>query len=62
MEELALPKQEPQIQTQPLPSMAHAKIPLPDLPEIFHLGEAMDSPADLVDVVGVAKAGFSAAL
>jgi hypothetical protein len=42
--------------------MVHAKIPLPDLPEIFHLGEAMDSPADLVDVVGVAKAGFSAAL
>jgi hypothetical protein len=62
MEELALPKQEQPIQTQPLLSMVHAKILLPDLPEIFRPGEALDLPADLVDVAEVGKAGFSAAL
>ena len=43
-EELALPKQEQLIQTQPLPNMVHAQIPLPDLPRMFRLGEALDFP------------------
>ena len=59
MEELALPKQEQPIQIQPSPNMVHAQIPLP---EMFRLGEALDFPADLVHVAGVAKAAFSAAL
>jgi len=42
--------------------MVHAQIPLLDLPEMFRLGEALDFPVDLVHVVGVAKAAFSAAL
>ncbi len=62
MEELALPKQEQQIQTQPLPNMVHVRIPLPDLPGMFRLGEALDFPADLVHEAGVAKAAFSAGL
>ena len=62
MEEPALPKREQQIQTQPSPNMVHAQIPLPDLLEMFRLGEALGFPADLVHVAGVAKAAFSAAL
>jgi hypothetical protein len=61
-EELALPKQEQQIQTQPLPNMVHAQIPLPDLPEMFRPGEAPDFPADLVHMARIAKAAFSTAL
>jgi hypothetical protein len=56
MEELTLPKQERLIQTQPLPNMVHAQIPLPDLPVMFRLGQALDFPADLVHMAGVAKA------
>jgi hypothetical protein len=42
--------------------MARAQIPLPDLPEMFHLGEAVDFPAEPVHVARVAKATFSVAL
>jgi hypothetical protein len=56
MKELALPRQEQLIQTQPLPSMVHAQTLLPDLPEMFRLGEALDLPVDLVHMAGVAKA------
>jgi len=61
-EELALPRQEQLIQTQLLPNMVHAQVRLPDLPGMFRLGEALDSPADLMHVAGVAKAAFNAAL
>ena len=61
MEELALPKQEQQIRTQPLPNMVHAQILPPDQQEMFRRGEALDFPADLVYAAGVAKAAFSAA-
>jgi hypothetical protein len=59
MKELALPRRERLLQTQPLPNMVHAQIPLPDLPGMFRLGEALDFPADLVHEAGVAKAAFS---
>jgi hypothetical protein len=59
MEELALPKQEQLIQTQPLPIMVPAQVPLPDLPGMVRLGEAPDFPADQVRGAGVAKAAFS---
>jgi len=52
MKELALPRQEQLIRTQPLPNMVHAQIPLPDLPEMFRLGEALGFPAELVHVAG----------
>jgi len=55
-EELALPTPEQLIQTQPLPNMVHAQILLPDLPEMFRLGEALDLPVDLVHLAGIAKA------
>ncbi len=61
-EELALPKQEQPMQTQPLPNMARAQIPLPDLLEMSRLGEALDLPADLVHAAGEAKSAFSAGL
>jgi len=57
-EELALPKQEQQIQTQPLQNMVHGQIPLPDLPGMFRLGEALVFPAELVHAAGVAKSAF----
>jgi hypothetical protein len=60
-EELALPKQKQPMQTQPLPNMVHAPILLPDLLEMFRLGEALDFPADLVHAAGVAKSAFSGA-
>jgi hypothetical protein len=47
--------------TQPLPNMVHAPTPLPDLLEMFRLGEALDFPADLVHAAGGAKSAFSAA-
>jgi hypothetical protein len=59
MEELALPKQEQPIQTQPLPNMEHAQVRLLDLPAMCRLGKALDFPAELVHVAGVAKAAFS---
>jgi hypothetical protein len=62
MEELPVPRQEQLIQIQPSPNMARAQIPLPDLPEMFHLGEAVDFPAEPVHVARVAKATFSVAL
>jgi len=62
MKELALPRREQLIQTQPSPNMVHAQVPLPDLPGMFRLEEALGFPADLVHVVGVAKAAFSAGL
>jgi hypothetical protein len=34
---------------------------LPDLPEMFRLGEVLDFPAEVVHVARVAKAAFSAA-
>ena len=46
---------------QPLPSMAHTTIPLPDLPAMFRLGEVLDFPAEVVHVARVTKAAFSAA-
>jgi hypothetical protein len=61
MKKLALPKRERQIQTQPLPNMAHAQIPLMDLQEMFRLAEAPDFPVDLVGGAGVPKLAFSAA-
>ena len=61
MKELALPRREQLIQTQPLPNMEHARVPLPDLPGMFRLGEALDFPADLAREAGVVKAAFSAA-
>lgn len=60
MEELTLPKQDRLIQTQLLPNMLHTQIPLPDLPVLFRLGEALEFPAELVHVAGVAKTAFSA--
>jgi hypothetical protein len=42
--------------------MLDARVSLPDLQEMFRLGEALDCPVDLVHVAGVAKATFSAAL
>ncbi len=52
MKELALPRQEQLIQTQPLPNMVHVRIPLPDLPGMFRLGEALDFP---VSASGILK-------
>jgi hypothetical protein len=59
---LALPKQDLLMQTEPLPNTPHARMPLPpNLLEMFRLEEAMDFPVQEVHVVGPAKAGFSAA-
>jgi hypothetical protein len=60
MEELTLPKQDRLIQTQLLPNMLHTQMPRPDLPVLFRLGEALEFPAELVHVAGVAKTAFSA--
>ena len=61
MEELALPKQEQLIRTQPLPNIVHVRTALPDLLGVFRLGEALDFPADLVREAGVVKAAFNPA-
>jgi hypothetical protein len=58
MEELTLPKPDRLIQTQPLPNTVHAQIPLPDRPEMFRLGEALEFPAELVHLAGVPKSAF----
>jgi len=50
------------MQTEPLPNMVRAQIPLPDLVEMSRLGEALDLPADLVHAAGEAKSAFSAGL
>jgi hypothetical protein len=60
MEEPTLPKRERLIRIPPLPNMLHAQMLLPDLAGMFRLGEAMELPAELVHVAGVAKPAFSA--
>jgi hypothetical protein len=60
MEEPTLPKQERLIRTPPLPNMLHAQILPPDLAGMFRLGEALEFPAELAHVAGVAKTAFSA--
>ena len=42
--------------------MEQAQVPIPDLPGMFRLAEALNFPADPVHVTGVAKAAFSATL
>jgi hypothetical protein len=49
------------MQTKPSPNMPRARMPAPPhLPEMFHLEEGADFPAEVVHVVGVTKAAFNA--
>jgi hypothetical protein len=51
------------MQTKPLPNTPHARIPPPpNLPEMFHLEEVLDFPAQEAHVVGLAKSAFSGRL
>jgi hypothetical protein len=60
--DLALRKQDPLMQTEPLPNTPHARmLPPPNLAEMFRLEEVMDFPVQEAHVVGLAKAAFSVA-
>jgi hypothetical protein len=49
------------MQTKPSPNMPRARMPAPPrLPEMFHLEEVPDFPAEVVHVVGLTKAAFNA--